>query len=267
VITLAVVFSFILLTGTVWGGVRLTSVFNNIASCEGLKPGWGYACLIEGLGKTVLFDTGAEGQQLLFNIRQLGKKPGDIDVVVLSHIHHDHVGGLEALLTVNPSITVYVPASFPSSLKEGIRRHGARLVEVKGPMQIAPAVFTTGEMGLSIKEQALVLKTRKGLVVMTGCAHPGVVNMARRANEVYEEPLYCVIGGFHLQGRSESTIQGVIEEMKSLGVERVAPSHCTGERAQTLFEAAWGADFLDGGLGAVVEITTKGEKSGGENGR
>ena len=250
--------SFITLhTGVVFGGVTLTSVFNNVPSGAGLKTGWGYACLIEGMDKTVLFDTGADGYRLLFNMQRLGKRPQNVDIIVLSHIHLDHVGGLEAFLARNPHVTVYVPASFPPWLKESVRAHEAGLVSVTGPMQIAPAVFTTGEMGRSIKEQALVLETAKGLVVVTGCAHPGVGNMARQAKEVYKEPLYCVMGGFHLSRASDTTIRRIIEEMKSLGVRTVAPSHCTGEGACALFKVAWDADFLDGGLGAVVEIEMK----------
>jgi 7,8-dihydropterin-6-yl-methyl-4-(beta-D-ribofuranosyl)aminobenzene 5'-phosphate synthase len=252
--------SFIALhAGVVFGGATLTSVFNNVSSCEGLKTGWGYACLIEGLEQTVLFDTGADGHQLLFNMQRLGKRPGDVDVIVLSHIHHDHVGGLEAFLALNRHVSVYVPASFPSSVKESIRAHKAGLVAVSGPMQIAPAVFTTGEMGRSIKEQALVLKTAKGLVVVTGCAHPGVVNMARQARDLCKEPLYCVMGGFHLLQASDGTIRQTIQDMKALGVKAVAPSHCSGIAARELFKAAWGNGFLDGGLGAVVEIEMKKE--------
>jgi 7,8-dihydropterin-6-yl-methyl-4-(beta-D-ribofuranosyl)aminobenzene 5'-phosphate synthase len=257
---LPVVSFLVLHKGVLCSAVTLTSVFNNVPSSDGLKTGFGYACLIEGLEKTVLFDTGADGDRLLFNMRRLGKKPEDVAIVVLSHIHHDHVGGLEAFLALNPHVTAYVPGSFPSSVTEFIRTHQAGLVAVIGPIRIAPAVFTTGEMGDSIREQALVVETARGLVLITGCAHPGVVNMARRAKELYKQPLYCVMGGFHLSGASDATILQIVEEMKSLGVKTVAPSHCTGGRAHALFKAAWGADFLDGGLGAVVEIGIKSDK-------
>jgi 7,8-dihydropterin-6-yl-methyl-4-(beta-D-ribofuranosyl)aminobenzene 5'-phosphate synthase len=97
--------------------VRVTSVFNNISSRTGLKTGWGYACLIEGMEKTVLFDTVADGRRLLFNMRHLEKRPENVDTIVLSHSHQDHVGGLKAFLALNPHVTVYAPASFPSSVK------------------------------------------------------------------------------------------------------------------------------------------------------
>jgi len=239
--------------------IRLTSVFNNVLDQKGLKTGWGYACLIEGMGRTVLFDTGADGDILLDNMRRLGKDPADVDIVVISHIHHDHIGGLDAFLTENPTVTVYVPASFPPSVREELRWR-AELVEVAGPMQIAPALFTTGELGRSIREQALVLETMKGLIVVTGCAHPGIANFTRRAKELYGGPIYLVMGGFHLLSAGDGTIGKIIGELQSLGVETVAPSHCTGDGARALFREAWGTNFLDGGLGSSIAVDGAGVK-------
>jgi len=239
--------------------IRLTSVFNNILDQKGLKTGWGYACLIEGMGRTVLFDTGADGDILLDNMRRLGKDPADVDIVVISHIHHDHIGGLDAFLTENPTVTVYVPASFPPPVREEIRWR-AELVEVSGPMQIAPALFTTGELGRSIREQALVLKTGEGLVVVTGCAHPGIVDITRKAKELHGGSISLVMGGFHLISASDGTIGKIIAELQSLGVEHVAPSHCTGDGARALFREAWGTDFLDGGLGSSIAVEGAGVK-------
>jgi 7,8-dihydropterin-6-yl-methyl-4-(beta-D-ribofuranosyl)aminobenzene 5'-phosphate synthase len=127
--------------------VTVTSVFNNVPSRAGLKTGWGYACLIEGMEKTVLFDTGADGRRLLLNMRHLGKRPEVVDTVVLSHSHQDHVGGLKAFLVLNPHVTVYAPASFSSSLKSLIGEQKAKFVAVAHPMRIAPAVFLTISTG------------------------------------------------------------------------------------------------------------------------
>ena len=94
---------------SVSGQLRLHIVFNNVPYKAGLGTGWGFSCLIEGLAETVLFDTGGDGDILLANIQQLGLDVGVVDAVVLSHIHTDHTGGLDAVLAHNPELTVYLP--------------------------------------------------------------------------------------------------------------------------------------------------------------
>lgn len=78
-----------------------------------------FSCLIEGLDKTILFDTGGNGDILLANMQRLGLDPEDVDAVVLSHIDADHTGGLGAFLARNPDVTVYMPESLPASFQRG----------------------------------------------------------------------------------------------------------------------------------------------------
>jgi beta-lactamase superfamily II metal-dependent hydrolase len=92
--------------------VRITVLYDNTATCPGTQAGWGFSCLIEGLEKTVLFDTGADGDILLSNMEILEIEPEEIDVVVLSHDHDDHTGGLAEIVARNPDVTVYYPSSF-----------------------------------------------------------------------------------------------------------------------------------------------------------
>jgi hypothetical protein len=170
-----------------WGegkkeAVRITVVYDNIAYDPRLQTAWGFGCLIEIGEKTVLFDTGGDGTVLLKNMGMLGIDPKSIEVVVLSHIHGDHTGGLESLLGTGARPTVYLPRSFPSDFESRVRAQ-ADVVEVGGATKIADSVYTTGEMGSDIIEQALVLKTGQGLVVVTGCAHPGISEVVRRALE------------------------------------------------------------------------------------
>ncbi len=236
------------------GQLRFHVVFNNVPYKSGFATGWGISCLIEGLPETVLFDTGGDGNILLANMQQLGLDVGAIDAVVLSHIHGDHTGGLGAVLARNPEVTVYLPESFPSSFQQEIAFLGATVETVAGPRQLLKGVYSTGEMGWGVEEQPLIVDARDGLVVITGCAHPNVAEMAERATSYRGRNIALLMGGFHLGGSSDAEIEAIIQRLKKMGVQKVAPSHCTGERAIQLFREAWGKDFIEGGLGAVIEL-------------
>jgi len=234
---------------------RITVVFNNIRAADRLQTAWGFSCVVTGYGHTLLFDTGSDGRILLDNMRQLNIDPTVIDVVVLSHSHGDHAGGLELFLLQNPLVTVYLPRSFPSSFQQQIRLRGAEVVAINGPVQLFDRIHSTGEVGSGIKEQSLILETSKGLVIITGCAHPGMVDIVRKARQYLGKEVYLIMGGFHLMGASSKAIDEQLEQLKALRVEKVAPSHCTGEAAIARFRQEWGDDFLAGGCGAVVEIS------------
>jgi 7,8-dihydropterin-6-yl-methyl-4-(beta-D-ribofuranosyl)aminobenzene 5'-phosphate synthase len=226
----------------------ITIVYDNTVFDDRLSADWGFAALIELDGYTILFDTGGSGAMLLGNLQALGFDPLDIDAVVLSHEHGDHVGGLPLLLAQGVEPSIYLPQSFSLSTKSIADSHGV-LVEVSDPMEIIPGVYTTGELGEEIIEQALVLETAEGIVVVTGCAHPGIVEILQRAKEITGEDIDLVVGGFHLMRHSQHQIESIIDEFRSLGVRRVVPSHCTGELAMSLFAEAYGEDYLVGGVG------------------
>ena len=235
--------------------LRLHVVFNNVPYRAGLVTSWGFACLIEGLGKTVLFDTGGDGNILLSNMQQLGLDADAVEVVVLSHIHSDHTGGLDTFLTRNPDVTVYIPESFPASFRHDVEHLGAAIEMVSGPRRLLDGVYSTGEMNHGIKEQALIVDTPLGLIVMMGCAHPNVADMAEQAQAYLDKNTYLLMGGFHLGGSSDAEIRAIIKRLKALGVEKVAPSHCTGDNAIHMFREEWQEDFIEGGLGAVIEVS------------
>ena len=234
---------------------RITVVYNNVLYQTGLTTDWGFSCVIEGLGKTILFDTGADGDLLLANMKRLGVKPETVDVVFLSHNHSDHTGGLSRFLKLNSRVIVYLPKSFPLAFERSIINRGARVVRVGRPKEMLKRVHTTGEMGGGIKEQALILDTSKGLVIITGCAHPNVTRIVAAARNYLHKKVYLLMGGFHLLRKDKAAIQAIIRNLKSQGVEQVAPSHCTGNKAISLFRKAWGDKFIEGGLGAVIELS------------
>jgi 7,8-dihydropterin-6-yl-methyl-4-(beta-D-ribofuranosyl)aminobenzene 5'-phosphate synthase len=93
------------ITSAAIGELLITVVYDNNPYIEGLTTSWGFACVIKEAEKTILFDTGGDSAVLLNNMQQLGMDPKEIDVVVLSHIHGDHVGGLNGFLQVNMNVT------------------------------------------------------------------------------------------------------------------------------------------------------------------
>ena len=238
--------------------LTITIVYDNNEYNERLETAWGFSCLVEGPEKTILFDTGGDSAMLLRNMRTLGIAPQDVNVVVISHIHGDHVGGLAGFLEENHAVTVYLPQSFPESIKGATMDAGAELIEISSqevePVEICEDVYSTGELGDWSKEQSLVIETSQGLVVITGCAHPGVVNIVRQAKRLTGGEVYFVLGGFHLGGVSAAEIAGIVEDFQQLGVQRVAPCHCSGDVARRLFEEAYGEDFIPAGVGSRLEI-------------
>jgi len=229
-------------------------VYDNHTYSQGLGSAWGFSAFVTGMEKTILFDTGGNGPLLLDNMVKLAIDPGKIDVVVLSHIHADHTGGLSSLLERNRQIAVYLPKSFPRKFKEDIQKHGARLIEVKEPLKICEGVYSTGQIGKLIKEQSLVIRTRTGLIIMTGCAHPGIVKMVKAARDLADDDILLVLGGFHLEWATKAKIEKTISAFKQHGVRYVGPCHCTGEKARSLFEKHFGKNYVNIGAGRVINV-------------
>jgi 7,8-dihydropterin-6-yl-methyl-4-(beta-D-ribofuranosyl)aminobenzene 5'-phosphate synthase len=234
-------------------GSSLTVVYDNAAYDPRLREEWGFAVLVEYGDHTLLFDAGGDGPTLLENMAQLGLDPRAIEVVVLSHVHGDHTGGLQDLLDMGVRPTVYVPAAFPTSFKNSVRSR-TDLVEVTGPLEILPGVHSTGQLRAAVTEQALVVETPEGIVVITGCAHPGLVGMVRQAREVVQGEIALVIGGFHLGEARQSQIESIIADVRDLGVRQVSPTHCTGERAIAMFADEYGDNYIQAGAGRVIII-------------
>ena len=108
-------------TAETGGEIVLQIVYDNNPHDDRLQTEWGFGCVITGCEKTILFDTGGEGDVLLSNMRICGIDPSRIDAVVLSHIHGDHTGGLDEFLQVNPDVEVYLPKVFPVEFKAQVR--------------------------------------------------------------------------------------------------------------------------------------------------
>lgn len=218
---------------------------------------WGVSFLI---GEDVLFDTFGDPGVFLRNMRRFGVDVSKIKHIVLSHDDWDHITGLWHLLGRRKDASVYICPGFQQDIKERIASFGVRVIE-SGPLtEIRDGVFISGEMrvscdGRDIFEQALIVKFLKKLTVITGCAHPGLINVVDAVQNLFsKEKVACAIGGFHLKDVSEAEVQRVVAALRERGVSKVAPTHCTGKSATEALKKEYGIDFLNIQAGSVIEV-------------
>lgn len=230
-------------------------IYDNTSVQEGLEADWGFAALVSYRGRTMLFDSGTKPELFLANLKKLNIDPGSITHAVISHEHMDHRGGIYALYKLNPSIQVSFLESFAPEAYEQASAAGMKPRRIKGPAEILPGISTTGLVEGSPDEQALVIDTAKGLVILTGCSHPGVVRMVEAARRQYGgKHVRLLLGGFHLLRDSDTQISEKIAGLKSLNVASVAPTHCSGDRAMALFRQAFGEQFRAAGAGQEFKL-------------
>ena len=230
--------------------LSITVVYDNNPYKEELETAWGFSCIIKGTEKTILFDTGGDGSILLSNMGKLDINPKEIDLVVLSHIHGDHAGGLNSFLKKDPDVDVYVLESFPESFKDEIKEYGANVINVQESEKICEGVYSTGELGLGIKEQSLIIQTEQGLIIITGCAHPGIVEIVENVKGLVEDDVLFVMGGFHLIKTSNKS--EIVSSIKELEVFFIGPCHCSGDDVRELFEKEYGENYLKIGVGRII---------------
>ncbi len=236
----------------------------------------GFSCLIRYSGRTILFDTGSDGDILLGNMAGLGIDPAKIDLVFISHNHSDHIGGLASFLAVNRHAEVIMPEEMASNtsgrggdiFKQAWTAAKARrqpLPRNTEAYEWSPGIFGSGLLtaalpnGMTIQEQALILDTSMGLVQIVGCSHPGPAAFIRQVRKHFDRPVRLLIGGLHLQGpgMDDPRIRSIMGELKNLGVESLAPLHCSGDRSRIIAREYFAEQCLTGGVGRFFPLQTE----------
>lgn len=276
------------------GRLRLTILVDNNVRLPGLIAEHGLSMLIEAGGNRILFDTGQRGA-LFPNARTLGCPLDSLDAIVISHGHYDHTGGLGQVLSLGGRPRIFLhpaalgekftrrdspphrPIGIPPASLEAAEAARDRLVGTRSSAEIAPGVWCTGEIPRVgpgnfdnsrffldagcrepdplVDDQALFFQSSRGVIVLCGCAHAGVVNtLDHVASLAGTDEIFAVIGGFHLKGAPVAAWDAVCDALRKRNVRLIAPCHCTGPAAWTHLFSQLGTRVEDAGAGSRFEL-------------
>jgi 7,8-dihydropterin-6-yl-methyl-4-(beta-D-ribofuranosyl)aminobenzene 5'-phosphate synthase len=270
---------------------KVTILYDALGESKELTKDWGFSALVEHNGKRILVDTGNNAAIFEHNVKALGVDLTKLDFVVISHRHSDHTTGLRYVLSVNPNVTVYVPADGANgfggapipktflradeSLPARMRYYGGTEPEhftagklydtgnfvlvVNQLTEVSPGIFLVRTVSqkkgtLELPELTLAIKRPDGLLLVDGCSHAGIEAILEAASAV-DPRTEIVFGGLHLVTTPVEEIDALVENLKTKWkVQRIAPGHCTGEPAFARLKKAYGENYLYAGLGTKVEI-------------
>ena len=232
----------------------------------------------------ILFDVGWKGSTLLHNMEQIGISPDDIDILILSHAHIDHTGALpdflEARTTSTPLLVIAHPAILEPKRAARILNIGLPEIETElkektrlhltdSPYAIGPYIFTTGEIsergekdgtGWVMQHQtdgrwstdpilddlSLVLSTKKGLILICGCCHAGLLNTCNHVNEMVHSRIIHVLGGTHTRSFSSDEMEYIADKLElEYGLPRLSLGHCVGRKQLQYLSGRFGSDNVD----------------------
>jgi len=237
--------------------LRFTVIFDNLAE-EGFVPAWGLSVLVEtAKGERVLFDGGSSCTLWHRNAQKLGLDLETFEHFFVSHFHWDHTALVtDAGFAARRKKHFLITDGFSPVLVRELAERGNRLSLVREPYRFSENLLSLGSMPATagLSEHALLAFEGERYALVVGCSHPGILTLVRRAVKLTGRPPLLVIGGFHLFGEDELKTTLIAEEMLELGVELVAPCHCTGERGREIFESVFGKRFLDARAGTVIEV-------------
>lgn len=280
---------------------QLTILVENTASRNDLQAEHGLAFWIEYAGKCILWDTG-QSDILLQNAQVLEINLNRADAIVLSHGHYDHTGGLSAVRHLTPQSPVYLhPAALEAKYSQkasSVRSIGMSdaakqvvrsgpVVWTQSPLEILPGMWITGQVPRVtpyedtggaffrdadcrvkddlLDDQSLFMKTEKGLVVVLGCGHSGVVNILDFISRLSgEKEIHAVIGGMHLLNADSIRIDRTVEAFQKYRVQRVIPLHCTGVIATEAMKNVFGGQCISLGSGGKIDFQQKDSEYGSD---
>lgn len=230
--------------------MKIKIIYDNCKASEDFQEGWGFSCLVDLGHRKILFDTGADKEAFFSNLAKMGARCAEFTDVVYSHKHGDHIAGLEVILAqLKQGTRLFVPKKFP--IKTVPASICCEIVD--DFKEIDSRIYSLVlKGGFLLYEQALIIETKNGLVVITGCAHPGIIHLLQEVKKRLDQPIHLVLGGFHLFRKRQGTIDAIVQGFKDLNVQLAAPCHCTGPLAIERFKRVYQNRFYPIGSGATL---------------
>ncbi len=233
--------------------ITIKIIYDNCKENNDLQEGWGFSALIEADQRKILFDTGNDRNAFFSNTKKMGIDLREVTDVMFSHKHDDHMAGCREILgELQEKCRVYLPKGFPAKLVP----QNLQVQKISDFQEVGKNVFSMVlKGGIFLHEQALILRMEKGLVIITGCAHPGIIEILEAAQKRLNAPLYFVLGGFHLFRKDRHFIEKIVTKFQTLQVKKAAPCHCSGEPTIAQFQEAYQDDFYKIGTGSTLTIS------------
>ena len=239
--------------------VQLTVITDNYPNEANpdLQTEWGVSMLLETDNLTLLLDTGLTPQVLSSNAEVLNKDLSEVDAVIISHEHGDHIGGLPHIAEVNPGVDVYLPSKISSTALTEIDAMGFNTILITETTVIYPGFAIIGELnGPPPYEHAFATNIKDlGLLVTVGCSHPGVENIVGKAVSDLNQTPYMVIGGFHMGSKS---INETMEALIAYNVSKIFPIHCSGNNIRLYASLFYLEHYGVGNVGYVAVLDSDG---------
>ncbi len=221
--------------------LEIRILFDNTSARKDLLRSWGFSALVDFRGRRMLFDSGSDPILLLEHMHKMHIDPKSIEAAVISHQHGDHRRGIYWVFEKNPAMTVHFLDSFPEEAFRDAAIVKMKPNRVKGPFEVMPGVYSTGPIAGLPPEQALLIESSQGLVMLVGCSHPGIVKMVETAQKQRRKvSIRLLLGGFHLLKTAPEEIRKIVNRLDELKVKVVVPAHCTGDLATEMFQSLYG---------------------------
>ncbi len=239
--------------------VQLTVLYDSVSMDHDMQTGIGFSCFIQVGNIKILFDTGSDGLILLENMNKLGIDPRSIQLLLISHSRLGNIGGLEDFLNLNRDVSVYIPDKFPALLAENIEIFTKKVHRVLSVEELYPDVFSLGEFLGIFREQAIAIRSSKGIIIVVGCAHYGIEAILQRTREFFpDESIFMVVGGFHFSGLGKEEKYKIIADFQKYKVRHVAACFGCEETGRKILQRVYDKNYIP--LGAGGSITVKANK-------